>query len=128
MKKEELTNLENLQGGAAVELFNDAWSIILKNIADPNTKAEAVRVVTLKVEVKPKEGNDGSRAYGQVKTSVSTKLAPPRPAETIIYIAPDGSGASESNLKQPKLEYTDENGNVKAIGPTLVGKREIVNG
>jgi hypothetical protein len=73
--------LETLAGGAAVELFNTELGRVVKNIADPNTKASAVRKVVLEVTIKP----DDTRELGQVNVQATVKLAPLRPATTRLF-------------------------------------------
>lgn len=60
-------NLDTLQGGAARELFEIELQKVLRNIADPNTKPDAVRKLTLEVTIKPNEKR--SMLYVAVKAS-----------------------------------------------------------
>lgn len=79
--EEQFVSLDSLANGSAVDLFNTELSKVLENILDPNTKADAVRSVTLKVEIKPSE----SRSVGDVGISVTSKLAPPKSAKATLY-------------------------------------------
>ena len=63
--------LATMKQGAVAEQFNDALQRVLENVVDPNTKAEAVRAVTLKVTLKPDEERD----MMIIKASVTAKLA-----------------------------------------------------
>jgi len=82
MSEEVVLNLENLGGGAAAELFNAELQHALDNIADPNTKPDQVREVTLKLKVKPSE----NRRSATIEVAASSKLAPVRPHSDVIYI------------------------------------------
>lgn len=98
-------NLETLSNGAAVERFNDELSKVLSNIKDPNTTATAARKVVLTVTFKP-ANEDRDRAF--VSIDCSSKIAPPKPVETLIYVAKHEGEvvACENNPKQPRL-YSD---------------------
>jgi len=93
--------LINLKDGAAVELFDFELQKVLDNIMDPNTKAEAVREVTLKIKIKP----DKDRSFGPVEIQPSSKLAPQAPVMTQIFFGQDRDGAvaHEYNPKQGDL-------------------------
>ena len=60
-----------------------SWSP--KNIADPNTKAEAARTITISLTIKPNAERDGAK----VALSVVPKLAPNEPVETSVQIGFD---------------------------------------
>lgn len=70
--KEELITLENLGRGAAIEYFDRELRAVLKDIADPNTKATAIREITIKIQIQPNE----NRSFGKVVVIPSRKLAP----------------------------------------------------
>ena len=74
--------LENLGNGGAMELFQRELKKVLENIRDPNTDAEAVRAVTLKVLIKPQE----SREQAALKVHVESKLIAPRGFINTIYL------------------------------------------
>jgi hypothetical protein len=93
--------LETLAGGAAVELFNTELARVLANIADPNTRADAARTLTLEVTIKPTEDRD----MGAVSVQALAKLAPIRPATTRIFFGRRQGKlvAVEHDPKQPGL-------------------------
>lgn len=80
--------LETLQEGALVERFNLALEQVLKNIANPNTKAREKRKITIEVTFDPGEDRDDIN----IVTKVGTKLTQLRPVESRGYIEEDGSG------------------------------------
>jgi len=83
MEKTEMVSLENIGSGAAIERFQDSLEKVVKNIADPNTKPDATRTITLTVSFKPGK-NDRSRCA--VTVNSKEKLAPLSEFETIIDV------------------------------------------
>lgn len=81
-------NLDTLQGGAARELFEIELQKVLRNIADPNTKPDAVRKLTLEVTIKPSE----KRSMLYVAVKASSKLVAMRPSESMAVLDEDGNG------------------------------------
>jgi hypothetical protein len=63
-------SLASLGGGAIEERFRQALEAVIANIADPNTSAEAVREITLKLRLKPSK----SRRQAAATFSCQTKL------------------------------------------------------
>lgn len=98
---EERISLVNLKDGAAIELFDFELQKVLDNIMDPNTKAEAVREVTLKIKIKP----DKERGFGPVEIHATSKMAPIAPVMTQVFFGQDRDGAiaHEYNPKQGDL-------------------------
>ena len=60
---EEKLSLTNIEGGAAVEMFDLALQRILENIHDINTTVDA-REITLKVKITPVGDDRSIIAYG----------------------------------------------------------------
>jgi hypothetical protein len=58
---------------------------VLKNIADPNTKADSVREVNLKIRIKPSKDRSGAATLVQV----TSKLAPADPHESFVVFSFD---------------------------------------
>lgn len=83
MAQEIVVTLETLAKGAAVERFEAALREVLENIADPNTKAEAVRTITVTCAIRP----DKHRRTAAVSVNAVPKLAPNEPVATSIYLA-----------------------------------------
>lgn len=103
---EEPVTLVSLAGGAAVELFQEEFNRVLKNIDDPNTEAEAARIITLKVTIKP----DEDRAVGRVTVAASSKIAGVKPAGSVIYMGRHRGTlvAVEHNPKQIEMFKTPQ--------------------
>jgi hypothetical protein len=74
--------LENLHGGAAVELFQKELYRVLENIQDPNTNPEAKRSLTMKVTFEP----DEERERADITLEVVSKLASHKPVRGPIYM------------------------------------------
>lgn len=102
------TTLENLKGGAAIEMFDNALLEVWNNIHDPNTDAEAKREITLKVAFKPSK----DRTHSPVSIKVEKKLAPQSAVVTTVNIGTDENGipaASEyGNPNQAELPMGNE--------------------
>lgn len=98
-------SLRSLGGGAAVELFDVELRKALENIGDPNTKADAPRVVMLKVKITPNE----ERSAATVAISAGSKLAEYKPFGTVFFLGTDGDEvqAYENNPKQKDLAGKD---------------------
>lgn len=94
---EQLVSLDSLANGAAVERFDYELQRVLENISDINTRADAMREVTLKVKIKP---ND-DRSFAMVEIIASSKLAPVKPEATSFHL--NGARATEFNPKQQTI-------------------------
>ena len=68
----QVATLETLGNGVAMELFQHELQKVLSNMADPNTKAESKRAVTLKVTLSPFRDRSGA----EVMVDCAAKLAP----------------------------------------------------
>lgn len=82
MSEPRLMTLTTVAEGAAEELFQTALSQLLINIDDPNTKAETVREIVLRVRFKP----DDSRRKSAVLVECKTKLAAAKPVGAMVAI------------------------------------------
>jgi hypothetical protein len=80
--------LDTLQGGAARERFDLELQKVLKNIADPNTRAESKRTLTMKVSFEPSE----RREHLEISVEVSSQLAKMRPTQSMAMLEEDGKG------------------------------------
>ena len=83
MPRTEMVTLENIGGGAASEMFADSLAKVIENIVNPNTKAEAVRTITLKMKIKPAKEQ---RSLCTVELSCDEKLAAVLPFETAMFV------------------------------------------
>jgi len=90
-------SLITLKGGAAIEMFDFELQKVLDNIMDPNTVAEAVREITLKVKIKP----DKDRTFGPIAICPSCKLAPQEPVMSQIFFGQDKDGAIAHEYAKP---------------------------
>lgn len=104
-----MINLEKFAGGALSEKFNLALREVLENIADPNTKYDTKRKLTVELTFVPSE----DRELSIVGIDTKTKLAATKSVATKILIDRDGQGgiiASEYNnqLKGQQYLHVDE--------------------
>lgn len=95
----EEMSLRNLGAGAATELFDEELRGVLENIGDPNTPADALREVVLKIRP------NSDRSAAAVEIHATSKLAPVKPVETHVFMGMDGDRvrAYENNPRQPNL-------------------------
>lgn len=97
MGKKEYVGLDNLGYGAAEELFQEELKKVIKNIADPNTKAEAKRTITLKLTLKPNE----NRSMCLSEIFCDSTLARSKPFQSQIYVGVDGQGNALASEVEP---------------------------
>lgn len=112
--------LDTLNMGAARELFEAAWVRLLENIGDENTKAEAVRSISITVKVKPSKNRDNA----STTVAVTEKLAPLCPHEHFVVLSTDGRRvqAFTTDPKQQSLGLEDEGLNVTPFAATAAGR------
>jgi hypothetical protein len=110
MHEEEIVlSLENLGGGAAAEMFNAELQNALDNIADPNTKPDQPREVTLKLKIKPHE----SRRSAMISIEATSKLAAVKPQTGMVFIG----------RHKGRNVATDTNPQQLAFGAEMAGGR-----
>lgn len=85
MKRIELQNINN---GAVLDLFDEEWRKVIANIEDENTVPGTERSVTIKIAVKP----DKTRRTGAVSIQAHSALAKLRPAESLLFFDRDAAG------------------------------------
>lgn len=97
--------LTTIGGGVLNELFEAELKRVLQNIADPNTDAEAVRVISIQVAFKP----DKKRSSADVALKCFSKTAGIQTVESVVYMGKkDGELiAVESDPRQTRL-FDDE--------------------
>jgi len=104
----EKMSLNNLMGGAAAERFDFELSKVLKNIADPLTKATAKRALTMTITICPSK----SRSFSTFSVNVGSKLAPMTQVESEFVMEENGEGgfiANELHMGQmPGQETFDD--------------------
>jgi hypothetical protein len=105
--------LESLNSGAALELFNAELRKVLANIEDPNTIAKVRREIALKVSFQPSE----DRKMGGVRLVVTSRLAPPRGSESVVFFgrANGQPVAVQNDQNQQKLFESAPSGGVKLV-------------
>lgn len=107
MSKEIDLQLSELAEGAIQEKLDGELQKVFQNIHDPNTPAEAKRVVTIKLEFKP----DGTRQVIAVSSDFTTKLAPVEGVSTTVLTGKDLSTgkveAHELRSAVPGQTYLD---------------------
>lgn len=110
--QEQMTSLDRIGDGAALQLFELELQRVLKNLMDVNTDPKVKRSITLKFNFTT---ND-ARNHAQVEiVAGAPKLAPVKPLETSLLIGAIGdiAIASERAIVQPTLfpvtEGTKEN-------------------
>lgn len=105
MTKLHNVSLETLAGGAVPERFDRELERVLKNIADPNTDAQAVREISVKVRIKPA----ADRESAVVRLDVASKVAPAKPVATPIHFGTDRTTgklvAIGYDPRQPELPF-----------------------
>lgn len=114
---EEAVNLTTLGRGAAVELFQEELTKVLRNIEDPNTKPTERRRITITVDFSP---NDERQVTDTTIQCVS-KLAPVKRVKTLLYLGRQGGApvAVEHDPKQLTL-----NAPLAPVVPIASGARE----
>lgn len=102
--------LATLQRGVAIDMFNEEFNKVLRNIADDNVKPDAVREITIKVSIKP----DKTRRTAATKVDVTSKLAPVKSSDGMMFIdiSPEQACAYEDDYEQMELEDGETNGNI----------------
>lgn len=92
--------LNDIGGGALLELFSVELAKVLANIADPNTSEKTKRTINIAVAFKPK-----SRDQADVELTCSAKLAPIAKVETTVFMGRQGGKlvAVESDPRQSNL-------------------------
>lgn len=96
-------NLSSLQNGVVLDMFNEEFGKVMRNIADNNVKADAMREITIKVSIKP----DKTRQTATTKVNVSSKLAPVKSTDGMMFIGFDENNepaAYEDNFNQPEFD------------------------
>lgn len=87
--------LETLAGGAVLEATQDVLQQVFDNIQDPNTKADGVREVNIKLKFKP----GGERTNTALTWGVTSKLQPVAPSVVPVYVAWDHKTKKATGLE-----------------------------
>ncbi len=78
-------NILEVAKGAIGEKLGYELATVVKNINDPNTKADAVRKLSITVSLKP----DSERRNINMSTQVKSTLVPTNNIETSLYLTED---------------------------------------
>jgi len=112
-------NLQAVQKGAVMELFDEELRKVLANIEDENTVPNKERTITIKMSIKP----DKTRKVADIKLQALSTLAKVKPLESFLFFDRDDDGnfcAYQDDPAQELLPGVDtENTNAfskKAIG------------
>jgi hypothetical protein len=103
--EEERLSLANLEGGAAVEMFDIALQKVLENIHDINTTADA-REIILKVKVRPMEGNRSIIFYS---IDCSSKMSGQETVKGVADMRVEGGKLSAFGRVQKQAEMPFSN-------------------
>lgn len=101
-------DLETLNSGAVIEQFEEEFQRVLDNIADPNTKPDAVREVKVSVKIRPNK----ERSSATTSVQVTSKLTPANPHDSFVMLDYDGRKVSAFTA-DPKQRELDEDINVR---------------
>jgi len=96
----EKVELEKIQNGVVMELFDEELEKVLANIEDENTVANTERSITIKIAIKP----DKTRRTAEIKTQVSSSLAKVKPAESFLFFDRDEKGKFTAYTDDPGPE------------------------
>lgn len=100
MNRTEKVTLDNLGFGAAAEMFQAELEKVIFNIADPNTKPDVKRGITLKLSVKPSK----DRSMCAVEIHCDSKLAAVQPFETTMFVGIEHGVAVASEYMSPQQQ------------------------
>lgn len=120
-------DIAKLAGGAMQERINRELKKVAENILDPNTKADAVRTVTISIKIKPNEARQMASSDIEVKSS----LAPAKGVPTAFIFDYDKEGKAvmkelSTGQDRDQLAMNDAGEIVDGVGETPSAK--VVNG
>lgn len=84
----DLIDINSIGGGALAEKVNIELRKLAENVLDPNTKAEAVRTLTIQIKIKPNE----TRQIGTSEIIVKSSLVPSKGIPTMFVFDYDREG------------------------------------
>ena len=104
----ESLHLEQIKGGAAIEMVNNALQEVYDDIADPNKQGNAQRKVNLEIIFAPTE----DATAGLCKVSVKSTLGKQKDLGTTVFFGRvDGQGVcTERNMNQPMFGVMETSG------------------
>lgn len=95
----EEISLEAIGEAGAIKQVNYQLKKIIENIRDPNTEAQAVRTVTLKITLKP----DADRKGAEIAFKTEAKLAGDMPGADRVVISPSSGKGYINTMEQLDL-------------------------
>ena len=95
-------SLETIQNGAVVDMFNEELQKVMKNIADENTKPDAVRSITITVKIRP----DKTRRSAATQVDCKITLSPVKPSDGFISLNQTKDGSLEAYIRERCPEIT----------------------
>lgn len=103
MKKVELTTLQN---GLVIDMFNEEFQKVMQNIADDNVKPDAVREISIKLQIKP----DKTRQTAVTKIDVKSKLANVMAREGMMFMGNENGSpvAYEDVYEQQEMDIEEK--------------------
>lgn len=113
-------SIDKLAGGALAEKLNIELRKLAENVKDPNTKADAVRTVTVTIKVKP----DENRQFSTTEISTKSTLAPAKGIATnfIFDFTKEGKAVvKELITNDPNQLVINNGGNVATPDGKVVG-------
>jgi hypothetical protein len=110
----ERIELQTIQNGAVIEMFDEELRKVLANIQDENTVPNQERSITIKIAIKP----DKTRRTGEIKVQTSSALAKVKPTESLLFFDKDESGAfvaleDDPGPMLPGMEKPESNDKIK---------------
>lgn len=117
MSRTEMVTLENIGGGAAGEMFSDSLAKVIENIVNPNTKAETVRTITLKMKIKP---DKKQRTLCVVELSCDEKLAAVLPFETAMFVGMEHGVVAATEYAPQQQTLFDQTTQEQKTAPNVI--------
>lgn len=119
-------DIEKLAGGAMAERINRELQKVAENIMDPNTKADAVRTLTISIKIKPNE----TRQMGAAEIEVKSSLVPAKGVPTMFVFDFDKEGKAvmkelSTGNDRDQLAFNDSGHVVDGTGEN-VGSNKVV--
>lgn len=119
-------DINALSGGALSEKVNIEMRKVAENVLDPNTKADAVRTLTVTIKIKPNE----QRQIGNADIQVKSTLAPAMgiPTSFVFDFDKEGKAVAKELFAGPdrnQLAMSDDGNVVDGSGDQL---GNVVNG
>jgi hypothetical protein len=104
--------LANVGNGAAEEVFREEWQKVMDNIADPNTKADAVREISIHLSIKP----DTDRGFSKIEIFGNSKLQKMVPfTTTFVHGKHNGKNDAREILQENWIKNKEKSDKVSEI-------------